>query len=139
MRSKRSMSRSVRCLLDKAAARRTLEGLLRLAEGREEEQLWAVDLLQRAKEQSIQLFVTIGTINILSQLEDSPRYSAVVGAFWERVVEAQPTRYFKRWTRRLREFALHEKTLTSWPWPVSVPLAERTFWEWTSWRRMIKR
>jgi hypothetical protein len=35
------MSPSVRCLLDKAAARRTLEGLLRLAEGREltEEQL----------------------------------------------------------------------------------------------------
>jgi len=77
-----------------------------LAEGREltEEQLWAIDLLQRAKERGIRLFVTTGTINILSQLKDSPCYSAVVEAFFERVEEAQPTRYFKRWARRLRGF-----------------------------------
>ena len=100
------MSRSVRCLLDKSVARRTLEGLLKLAEGNEltEEQLWSVDLLQRAKEWDIRLFVTAGTINILSQLEDSPRYSAVITTFLDRVETVHPTRYFKRWARRLRAF-----------------------------------
>jgi hypothetical protein len=41
------MSALMRCLLDKVVARRSLEGLLRLAEGRDltGEELWAVDLL----------------------------------------------------------------------------------------------
>lgn len=100
------MSRSIRCLLDKVVARRSLEGLLKLAEGRDltEEELWAIDLLQRAREQDIGLFVTAGTVNILRRLEALPRYSAVVAAFLRRIEEAQPTRYFKRWARRLRRF-----------------------------------
>jgi len=96
----------MRCLLDKVVARRGLEGLLTLAEGRDltEEELWTIDLLQRARGQDIQLFVTGGTVNILNQLEALPRYSAVVAAFLRRTEVAQPTRYFKRWARRLREF-----------------------------------
>jgi len=96
----------MRCLLDKVVVRRSLEGLLKLAEGRDltEEELWAIDLLQRAKGQDIQLFVTGGTVNILRQLEALPRYSGVVAAFLGRTEETQPTRYFKRWARRLREF-----------------------------------
>lgn len=40
----------MRCLLDKVAARRVLEGLLKLAEARDliEEELFALDLLGRA-------------------------------------------------------------------------------------------
>jgi len=100
------MSRSIQCLLDKVVARRSLEGLLKLAEGRDltEEELWALALLHRAKEQDIRLFVTGGTVNILRRLEALPRYSAVVAAFLRRTEEAQPTRYFKRWARRLRGF-----------------------------------
>lgn len=100
------MSHSIRCLLDKVVAWRSLEGLLKLAEGREltEEELWAIDLLQRAREQGIQLFVTGGTVNVLKRLEALPRYSAVVVAFLRRAEEARPTRYFKRWARRLQEF-----------------------------------
>ncbi len=100
------MSRSIRCLLDKFVARRRLEGLLKLAEGRDltEEELWAIDLLQRAREQNIQLFVTGGTLNILRRLKVLPRYSTVIAAFLERTEGAQPTRYCKRWARRLRGF-----------------------------------
>ena len=104
------MSHSMRCLLDKVVARRSLEGLLKLAEGRDlaEEELWAVDLLQRARGQGIRLFVTGETVNILNQLEALPRYSAVIAAFLGRVEEAQPTRYFKRWARRLRDYFTRE-------------------------------
>ncbi len=100
------MSRSIQCLLDKVVARRSLEGLLKLVEGRDltEEESWAIDLLQRAREQDIQLFVTGGTVNILRQLEALPRYSPMVAAFLGRTDKAQPTRYFKRWSRRLRGF-----------------------------------
>lgn len=100
------MSRSIRCLLDKVVARRSLEGLLKLAEGRDltEEELWAIDLLQRARGQDLKLFVTGGTVNILRRLETLPRYSAVVAAFLGRTEVAHPTRYFKRWARRLRGF-----------------------------------
>jgi hypothetical protein len=75
-----------------------------LTEGHEltEEQLWAVDLLQRAERQGIQLFVTAGTVNILSQLASV--HAAVVAVFLDRVETLQPTRYFKRWARRLRAF-----------------------------------
>lgn len=102
------MSHSMRYLLDKVVARRSLEGLLKLAEGRDlaEEELWAVDLLQRARGQGIRLFVTVETVNILNQLEALPRYSAVIAAFLGRVEEAQPTRYFKRWAHRLQGFGL---------------------------------
>ena len=100
------MSVPTRCLLDKVVARRALEGLLKLAEGRDltEEQLWAVDLLQRAKGQNIRLFVTGGTVKVLNRLQSLPRYSAVVATFLGRTEVVQPTRYFKRWARRLRGF-----------------------------------
>jgi hypothetical protein len=100
------MSVPTRCLLDKVVARRILEGLLKLAEGRDltEEELWAIDLLWRAKGQDIRLFVTGGTVNILRRLASLPRYAAVVAAFMGRIEEVQPTRYFQRWARRLREF-----------------------------------
>jgi len=100
------MSALMRCLLDKVVARRSLEGLLRLAEGRDltEEELWAVDLLWRAGGEKIRLFVTVGTVNVLKRLETLSRYEAVVAAFARRVEEVQPTRYFQRWARRLREF-----------------------------------
>ena len=100
------MSAPTRCLLDKVVARRALEGLLKLAEGRDltEEELWSVDLLQRAKGQDICLFVAGGTVKLLNRLRSLARYSAVVAAFLGRTEVVQPTRYFKRWARRLRGF-----------------------------------
>ena len=53
------MSDRTRCLLDKVTARRILEGLLKLAEGRDlsGEEWFAVDLFYRAGSHSIELFI----------------------------------------------------------------------------------
>lgn len=99
------MSDPTRCLLDKVTTRRVMEGLLKLGEGRElsEEELFALDLFQRAKVQGIQLFVVPQTENVLRRLEALPRYSAVIHLFRSRTKVTVPARYFKRWARRLRE------------------------------------
>jgi len=83
-----------------------MEGLLKLGEGRElsEEELFALDLFQRAEEQGIQLFVVPQTENVLQRLEVLPRYSGVIRLFRSRTEVAMPARYFKRWARRLREY-----------------------------------
>jgi hypothetical protein len=99
------MSNSTRCLLDKVAARRVMESLLKLAEGRDlsEEELFAIDLFERADAQAIRLFIVPGTDNVLRCLEGLPRYSAIVRLFRNRTEAVLPARYFKRWARRLRD------------------------------------
>jgi hypothetical protein len=61
------MSDLTRCLLDKVIARRVVEGLLGLAEGRElsEEELLALDLYERASAQGIRLFIALPSENVL--------------------------------------------------------------------------
>ncbi len=95
----------MRCLLDKVAARRGVEGLLKLAEARDlsDDELFALDLFQRARAHSVGLFIVPPTARFLQRLEDSPRYGTVIRLFRDRVEVAWPTRYFIRWSRRLRE------------------------------------
>lgn len=99
------MSALTRCLLDKVSARRAAEGLLKIAEGRSltDDEVFALDLYQRAPVGGLQLFIVPPTANVLQCLEKLPRYSSVVRLFRSHVEVVQPTRYFKRWARRLRE------------------------------------
>ena len=100
------MSTPTRCLLDKVVARRMVEGLLRVSEGDQLsiQELFAVDLLYRSTQRQIQLFITPASKHVLDLLQGMPRYSAVIRVFLSRTAETFPTRYFTRWSRRLREF-----------------------------------
>jgi hypothetical protein len=100
------MSNPTRCLLDKVTARRIIEGSLKLAEKRSlsDDELFALDFYYRANAQAIGLFVVPPTAQILRRLEDWPRYEAIIRPFLAGTQAALPTRYFKRWTRRLRDF-----------------------------------
>jgi len=100
------MSALTRCLLDKVVARRTVEGLLRLAKGDSlsEQELFAVDLLYASVEGRIRLFIVPSSQIVLDLLRRLPRYTVVIQAFLNRIEVAFPTRYFTRWSRRLREF-----------------------------------
>ena len=57
----------MRCLLDKVTARRTLEGLLKIAEGRElsGEESFTLDLYDRAEAENFRLFISPPTANVL--------------------------------------------------------------------------
>jgi hypothetical protein len=104
------MSDLTRCLLDKVTARRMVEGLLGLAEGRglSEEELLALDLYDRASAQGIRLFIVLPSENLLRRLASLPRYLAVVQLVLNRTEAALPARYFKRWARRLRNYFTRE-------------------------------
>lgn len=95
----------MRCLLDKVVARYTLTGLLKLAEGAtvSREELFSVDLFVRAESISLCLYMAPSSARVLQRLAELPRYSANVRRFQERVEVVFPTRYYKRWTRRLRD------------------------------------
>ena len=95
----------MRCLLDKVTARRIMEGLLKLAEGREvtEAELFALDLYGRANAQGIRLFIVPSTDGILQRLASLPRYSVLIVLFRQQTAVLSPARYFKRWARRLRD------------------------------------
>lgn len=96
----------MRCLLDKVTARHTVQGLLRLAENRNPsvEEMFALDLLSRVGAEDIRLFITPPTFNILQKLAAMPNYSELIHIFLNQTELALPSRYFKRWSRRLREF-----------------------------------
>jgi hypothetical protein len=98
------MSNLTRCLLDKVTARHILEGLLRLAEGRDLQtaELFALDLYERASTEGIRLFIVPSTERVLQRLEGFPRYASIIRLFRSRTEVVFPTRYFRRWTRRLR-------------------------------------
>jgi len=87
-----------------------VEGLLGLAEGRKlsEEELLALDLYEQASAQGIQLFIVPPAENVLRRVEGLPRYSAVVRLFLSCTRVVLPTRYFKRWARRLRDYFTRE-------------------------------
>jgi hypothetical protein len=96
----------IRCLLDKVTARRILEGLLKLAEGRDltEVELFALDLYQHGRTEEVKLFVVPASELILQRLDSLSRYSAIIHLFRQSIEVAFPTRYFKRWARRLRDY-----------------------------------
>ena len=95
----------MRCLLDKVAARYAIQGFLKLAERRElnDHEVFTLDLLERASGQTIALFIAPPTLHVLQQILSLPQYTGLIHLFLKQVRVALPTRYFKRWARRLRE------------------------------------
>jgi hypothetical protein len=103
---RRGMSDQTRFLLDKVTARRILEGLLKLAEARDltVEEVVALDLYERAGSRGLRQFMVPSTESVLRRLGDRPRYTAIIHLFRQHVEVAFPTRYFKRWARRLQGY-----------------------------------
>ncbi len=93
------------CLLDKVTARYATQGLLKLAENRSltVEEMFSLDLLSRAALEGIRLFISPSSANILKKLGVLPRYSTIINIFSDQTEIALPSRYFKRWARRLRD------------------------------------
>ena len=100
------MSDQTRFLLDKVTARRILEGLLKLAEARglTAEEVVALDLYERAGSHGLRQFMVPSTESVLRRLGERPRYTAIIHLFRQYVEVAFPTRYFKRWARRLQGY-----------------------------------
>jgi hypothetical protein len=96
----------MRCLLDKVTARYIVQGLLKLAEKRavSREELAALDLFSLAHPQGIQFFIVPQTARVLARLARLPHLTAIIQFFLDRVEVFMPTRYFKRWARRLRGY-----------------------------------
>ena len=96
----------MRCLLDKVTARHIMEGMLKLVEGRTvtSAELFALYFYQRARSNSIALFILPQTYNLLKRLEYLSRYVALIRYFLAATQVSYPARYFKRWVRRLREY-----------------------------------
>ena len=96
----------MRCLLDKVTARHIMQGLLKLTEGRDptDAELFALDLYSRATAQGIALFILPQTEKVLLRLAQLPHFAALIQYFLAHTQVAQPTRYFKRWARRLRDY-----------------------------------
>jgi hypothetical protein len=95
----------MRCLLDKVTARFAVQGLLKLAEGREltERELFTLDHFARSQASDTILFISPPSANVARRLGQLPSYTNVIDFFLGRVEEAVPARYFRRWARRLRE------------------------------------
>ena len=96
----------MRCLLDKVTARHIMEGMLKLIKGRRvtSTELFALYFYQRASPGDITLFILPQTHNLLKRLEHLPRYVVLIRRFLAATQVCHPARYFKRWTRRLREY-----------------------------------
>jgi hypothetical protein len=89
--------------LIKVTARYAVQGLLKLAEGRDlaEQELLTLDLLFQGRSPATRLFIIPPSANVARSLARLPRYSDVIHPFLNQVEVALPTRYFKRWVRRL--------------------------------------
>lgn len=94
----------MRCLLDKVTARLAVQGLLKLGEDQAltDGELLALDLFLRASRPPHRLFIVPPTASVLRRFAEQPRYFPIIQLFLARVEVVQPTRYFKRWARRLR-------------------------------------
>ena len=55
------------------------------------------------------MFILPSTESVLRRLEDRPRYSTVIRFFRQRTEVAFPTRYFKRWARRLQDYGFTQE------------------------------
>lgn len=100
------MSARTRYLLDKVIVRYTLDGMLSLSLGRDptNPQAAAIRLFQSATTQPLDLFVAPASAHILDRLRTTPRVAPLIHLFVQRTQIAIPTRYFTRWSRRVREF-----------------------------------
>lgn len=89
------------CLLDKNVVRRAIEGIGKTQVGQAltNEQRASLELLLMAEQSELTLFISIETQQILDRYGDHPD----VQVFLHFVQALRPARYFKRWSRRLRE------------------------------------
>lgn len=96
----------MRCLLDKVTARHTVQGLLKLAEARDltQEEIFALDLFSLTTPQAKNFYIVPPTASVLRKLLQLPHYAAVIQLFLNQVDVIVPARYFKRWSRRLRDY-----------------------------------
>ena len=94
----------MRCLLDKVTARHIVSGLVKISEGRTptDAESFALDLYNRASHSGIALFILPQTERVLRHLERLPHYAPLIRLFRNQTQVTFPTRYFKRWARRLR-------------------------------------
>lgn len=95
----------MRYLLDKVTVRAIIRGLFKLSHHEElnpvEEA--AIKLFSRGITGEYDLYISPATANIVSQFAKQQLYARIVKAFLQEVLVIYPTRYFKRWSRRLRE------------------------------------
>jgi hypothetical protein len=96
----------MRCLLDKVTARYIMGGLVKLSEERPltDAELLALDLYNRAVPSGIALFILPETERVLQHLGRLPHYAPLILLFRSQTQVTYPTRYFKRWARRLRDY-----------------------------------
>jgi len=96
----------MRCLLDKVTARHIMGGLVKLSEGRSttDAESFALDLYNRTAPSGIALFILPQTERVLRYLERLPHYAPLILLFRSQTQVTYPTRYFKRWARRLRDY-----------------------------------
>lgn len=89
------------CLLDKNVVRGAIEGIGKTQIGQPltQEQRASLELLLLAEQSELTLYITIETQQILDRYGDHPD----VQVFLRFVQALRPARYFKRWSRRLRE------------------------------------
>lgn len=96
----------MRCLLDKVTARHIMEGMLKLVEERSvtSAESFALHFYRRTHSHNITLFILPQTYNLLKRLNHLSRYAVIIRHFLAATQVSYPARYFKRWTRRLKEY-----------------------------------
>ena len=87
------------CLLDKNIARRIIEGLSH-PDALSDEEALVIALWRRLRQVGHRLFISIETVNILRVFSAYQEMQV----FLTSVEPMEPTRYFKRWARRLRGY-----------------------------------
>jgi len=95
----------MRYLLDKVTVRYCLLGLIKVDKDQHllNDELLTLDLIFDSEAKQNQFFISPNTANILTQFAQSHLYELAVHTFLQRVSVVSPARYFKRWSRRLRE------------------------------------
>lgn len=93
----------MRCLLDKVVVRYIFSGLLKLSHHLplNEVETFSLELY---KHDPTPLFMVTATHHKLQQLQKHTSYAPLIQMFYKRVQILYPSRYFKRWSRRLRRY-----------------------------------
>lgn len=94
------------CLLDKVTARFMLRALLKIgnAEPLHPEEQECRELFSLGMTDVVTLCISPATNHILQQFATDPRYTKLIHSFLREIPTFLPERYFKRWSRRLREY-----------------------------------
>ncbi len=90
------------CLLDKNVVRRAIEGIgkTQIDYNLNDNERSSLSLLLAGEQTDLDLFISIEMANILARYGAHPD----VQVFLRFITVMQPTRYFKRWSRRLRGY-----------------------------------